>query len=486
MTEERTAEKAMPFGAELNISTILRDIRKRLYVILCVSISLGLLATVYFAQRYTPTYTAQMAYVVTKTGTNNNVYENLSTTSSVAYTVSQIATSAEFRAILAEELGGVVRGSISAEYVDTTNIVVMSVRSSTPMDAYRVIRGVMNNNQVFLDYLSKDVRLSVLVSPTVPTEPDSHYGDGLKGLYVFLGVFAVLVFLEAFLSWRKETVKTGAEVETLLGTPLLGSICHEEKFKSFRARMRGKQRSMLITRPTVSFPYTEGYHKLARKVMNRMKAKEAKTLLVTSVNENEGKSTVAANLALAMVAGGKKVLLLDLDMRKPSLYKLFDIEDGAEIDNLGALLNKKPMDGNLVQLLSRENLYVIFNTRSYPQSAEMLSNGRLPELLRYLREQFDYIVIDTPPMNVVADAEVIADCADASLVVVREHQSLVQAIRSALDILRDSRTNHLIGCVMNDVHGGVGRGIGGYQYGYDYGYRYDRGYGKYYGRYDRT
>lgn len=486
MTEERTAEKAMPFGAELNISTILRDIKKRLYVILCVSVSLGLLATVYFVQRYTPTYTAQMAYVVTKTGTNNNVYENLSTTSSIAYTVSQIASSAEFRAVLAEELGGVVRGSISAEYVDATNIVVMSVRSSTPMDAYRVIRGVMNNNQVFLDYLSKDVRLSVLVSPTVPTEPDSRYGDGLKGLYVFLGVFAALVFLEAFLSWRKETVKKSSEAEALLGTPLLGSICHEEKFPSFRAKMRGKQRSMLITRPTVSFPYTEGYHKLARKVMNRMKTKEAKTLLVTSVNENEGKSTVAANLALAMVAGGKKVLLMDLDMRKPSLYKLFDVEDGAVIENLGALLNKKPMDGNLVQLLSRENLYVIFNTRSYPGSAEMLSNGRLPELLGYLREQFDYIVIDTPPMNVVADAEVIADCVDASLMVVREHQSLVQAIRAALDILRDSRTNHLIGCVVNDVRGGVGQGIGGYQYGYDYGYRYDRGYGKYYGRYDKT
>lgn len=485
MTEELAARDPSQKGKELNFSLVLRDVRIHLYEILCVAIAVGLLASIYLARRYSPTYTAQMTYVVTRAGTNNTVYENLSSASETASTLSQIASSAQFRSIIAKNTGGAVQGSISGEYVEYTNLFILRVKASSPMDAYNTILKVMDNNQVFLDYLAKDVRLDVLVSPSVPTEPDARYSMGARALYVGLGVMAALIVLTGVISWQKDTVQKGSDVEERLHIHLLGSICHENKYKTLRARIEQKHMSMLITRPTVSFPYAEGYHKAARRVMNFMKGREARSLLITSVNENEGKSTVAANLALAIAAGGKKVLLVDLDLRKPSLYKVFDVENDVEIEELGALLCGEPVHGSPIRMLSEEQLFVIFNTRAYTQSAEILSNGRLKMMLDYLRDKFDYILLDTPPMNVVADAEVIAGYADASMMVVREHQTAASAIQAALDTLRDSHA-HPIGCMINDAYGSVSEGVGGYQYGYDYGYRYDKGYGRYYGRYDKT
>ena len=238
---------------------------------------------------------------------------------------------------------------------------------------------------------------------------------------------------------------------------------------------------MLITHPTVSFPYTEGVHKLGRKVRNAMHKRHAKILLITSAGENEGKSTVAANLALSIAEHGKKVLLIDLDMRKPSLNKIFGVEE-ENIDDIGQFLIGKGTGDNLIRLLDQEKLHVILNTKEYSRSTEMLSNGRLEKLFQYLREHFDYILIDSSPMNIVADAEVIANYADASMVVVREHASAARAVNEVLDTLRDSHAKP-IGCVLNDTHTGVTSALGGYQYGSDYGYRYGRGYGRYYGRY---
>lgn len=471
-------------GNEADLNTILRDVKKNFYAVLCIAISVGLLSYIVFLRRYSPNYTVETTYAVTSIGVNNNVFENLNTASNIAYTFSQMASGKEMREIIAADLGGSVGASISASYVENTNLIVMKVTSGSPLQAFRVMQSAMNNIRVILDYLEQDVRLNVLVSPDVPTEPNSRQTAVLQALQVFLIALAVLLAAVALFSYRKDTIRKGSDIQKKLGVRYLGSVCHEEKIRSLGARLRRRQMSMLITRPTVSFAYTEGYHKICRKVLNSMKHHHAKVVMVTSVNENEGKSTVSANLALSMAAEGKRVLLMDLDMRKPSLYKVFHVEEESEIRAIGDFLQGRKNDTPMIRLLEQEKLYVIFNTVIYPQSAELLGNGKLDVLLNYLRESFDCIVIDTPPMNVVADAEVIAAYADLSVMVVREHMTSARAINDALDTLRDNKAVPA-GCVLNDVQGGMSEHLGGYQYGSDYGYRYGKGYGRYYGRYER-
>ena len=466
-------------GKQLNIDTILRDVKKNLFVIISLSIVAGLAAYVFFLRSYSPVYQVEMTYVVTSSGGNNSAIENLNTAANVADSYSRILNSSEMRKVIAADMGtGGVPGSISASIVEQTNLLRVQVTSDSPRTAFQIIRSISRNNKLIMSYLSESVRMSLLVGPSVPQGPANQSDAPRKAVMVLLGAFAALLAGFAALSYFKDTVRTTEDIQTKLGAESLGSLCHEERQKS---RKNKKQQSMLITHPTVSFPYTEGVHKLGRKVRNAMHKRHAKTLLITSAGENEGKSTVAANLALSIAEHGKKVLLMDLDMRKPSLNKIFDVED-KEIDDIGRFLTGRSSGENLIRTLSEEKLYVIFNTKEYSQSTEMLSNGRLEKLFQYLKEHFDYILIDSSPMNIVADAEVIANYADASMVVVREHASAARAVNEVLDTLRDSKARP-IGCVLNDTHTGVTSALGGYQYGSDYGYRYGSGYGRYYGRY---
>ena len=483
--EGRTAAAERPresgaAGRQLNIDTILRDLKKDLFMIICLAVAAGLLSYIVYLRRYSPAYTVESTYVVTAAGMNNSAVENLKTANLVAEKFSRVLTSGEMQKAITKDMGtSSLGGSISASIVEETNLLQVRVRSGQPRRAFQIMHSITNNIDLVLSYLGADVRLSLLVAPTVPQQPDAPLQAWQRAVLTGLGALALLLALCALLSYLRDTVRSGADIEERLGTRYLGSVCHEDRPGGKKKRHK---HSMLITRPTVSFPYTEGMHKLSRKVQNRMKTKDAKVLLVTSVNENEGKSTVASNLALSLAENGKKVLLVDADMRKPSLYKIFDVEEGTVIDDLGRVLLGTGTGENLIRLLSEENICVIFNTKEYGQSTEMLSNGRMEMLLSYLRERFDYIILDAPPMNVVADAEVMANYCDASLMVVREHFTGTPAIRDALDTLRDAKAKP-IGCVLNDAHTGVSAALGGYQYGSDYGYRYSSGYGRYYGRY---
>ena len=469
-----------PKTKELNLGTILRDVKRSLYAILCLAISAGLISYIIFLKSQTPVYTVQATYVVTAAGYNNSAIQNLNTANEVAYNFSKIVTSSEMQNIIARDLGdGRVGGSISANIVEETNLIQLRVTSSDPRRAFMIIRSIMNNQKMILNYLSDRVQLSVLVSPDVPERAGGMGNPVKRALQVFLIVLVILIVVAAALSYFRDTVRSSRDIENKLNERCLGTVGHEEKIR--RRGRKASVSSMLITRPTVSFPYTESIHRISRKVRNRMHKDGHKLLMVTSVNENEGKSTIIANLALSLTAAGKNVLLMDLDMRKPSLYKIFEVED-TEIDSIGKVLKGESDAEDLIQVLSKEKLCVIFNTKEYSRSTELLSGDRLKLLLNYLREKFDYILIDTPPMQTVADAEVIAGAAEASLVVVREHQTPIPAILEALDSLRDSDAKP-IGCVLNDSYGDIGQSLGGYQYGSDYGYRYGRGYGKYYGRY---
>ena len=169
---------------------------------------------------------------------------------------------------------------------------------------------------------------------------------------------------------------------------------------------------------------------------------------------------------------------MDLDLRNPSLYKVFDFSD-EPITALGDLLTGAETDAPLIEQLTNESLYYIFNTKSYNHSTEILTNGKLERLLALLREKFDFIIIDTPPMSMTADAEPLADLTDAYAVVVREHWTWAREIRDMLDTLQGCKAAP-IGCIINDARNPVSTG-GGYGYGADYGGGY--GYGRYYGRY---
>ena len=462
-----------------DLRTMSSDLRKHLWTILLLSVSVALLMFVRHSASYRPQYTVSATYVVTTRSTNNNPISNLSSAQQTASVFSRILTSQPLMNAVAADLGTPsVPGLISCSIVQETNLLDLSVTASSPRMAFLILDSVMRNYPIVTNLLNRDVVMRILVPPEIPSEPNNQNKPALRMLKVFAVCIAALTLFFALLSVLKDTIRRGSDIENKLEEKYLGAIAHEEKYKTFRMWLRGGQVSMLIDQPICSFRYIESVQKVCRAVQSQMEKKGHKSLLVLSYAENEGKSTVAANLALALAQRGKRTLLMDLDMRDPSQFKVFDFTN-EPITALGDILTGKTPEQPLVEQMEAEGLFYIFNTRSYSHSTEIISNGRLEKLLAFLRDKFDFIIIDTPPMSITADVEPLADLADAYTMVIREHWVWARQIRDMLDTL-DGYHAASIGCIINDSHSPLSSG-GGYGYGTDYGGGY--GYGRYYGRY---
>ena len=469
MAETKIQENTIASGVDIDFYNILKDVVKNWWLVLILAVSAALLSYVQVNRSYHPAYTIESTYAVTTRGRNNNVIHNLNTAQDTAARLAQIMNSPTLQTKVSEELGTAgAQGQITSEIVPETNLLIFRVTSSTPEMAFRILRSVMNNYSMLSDYLIGNAIMDVLIAPVIPTEPDNTLSAGKPVAKAFL-ITALAVFLTlAVISYLKDTIRKPSDVEKKLDARLLGSVCHEKKHRG--------NRSLLIASPLVSFGYAEMTQKVCRKVLNRMEHKNVKTLMVTSYLENEGKSTVAANLALALLQNGKRVVLVDLDLRKPSQYKIFDLTD-REYSALGDILSGKPQREDLLDFLEDRDLFAVFNTKEYSQSTEMLTSGKLEIILEYLKEIFDYVIIDTPPMAYVADTEEIANLADASLIVVREHMAEAKDVNDMLDVLNGCKASP-IGCVFNDSHGSVGDTVfGGYGYAVGYGHNYGYGYG---------
>lgn len=476
MAEQKMNDSEALLGFDIDFFTICRDVIKSWWIILALALSAALLSYIQVNRSYRPSYTIEATYVVKAKGVNNSVYDNLTKAKDAAARFSQIINSPTMMNKVREDLGDkIAPGTAFAEIVPETNLLTLKVTAGTPEAAFCTLKSVMENYPTISEYLVGDAILDVLMAPVIPTEPDrALYVKGPMRRAAVIMALAMIAVL-AFFSYMKDTIRKESDVKKKLDTRLLGSLCHEEKNKTLSSKIRKSNRGLLISSPMISFRYEEMLQKACRRVQNRLEQRDAKTLLVTSCLENEGKSTVTANLALALARSGKKVVLIDLDLRKPAQYKLFDLF-GQKHTGLGKALMGEPVTERIIDAVYSRELYTIFNTKEYSQSTEMLTGGRLEIILDYLKERFDFIIIDTPPMAYAADTEEIANMVDASLIVVREHISSARDINDMLDVLNNCKGTP-IGCIFNDAHGSMSGALFGEQNS-----GYGNGYGRYYGR----
>lgn len=244
-----------------------------------------------------------------------------------------------------------------------------------------------------------------------------------------------------------------------------------------------KEDRKYILNPKSSFYLREAYKTLRTNVNFALADTEGcKTILVTSGNQSEGKSLTALNLAISLSQTDYKVLIVDCDMRRPKLNRLLNISNTSGLSNL--LMDSSQMDATIV---SHETYGIDFLLSGDipPNPSELLASARMQKLLTALRERYDYIIIDSPPVNMVIDAVVLSEMCDGVLFVVKAEQSERGAVIHAIDQLEYAKAK-ILGFLFNGVSPDTGIGYGKYRYR-QYG-RYGRygryGYGKYgYGKY---
>ena len=457
-----------------NPCIVFLDVLKRWYLIVAAALLAGMITYTASDLLYVPVYSTTTTFVVSVQGSSTTVYQNLSATSNIATVFSEVLTGSLQRSAILEELSMTsFDGTISASAVEETNLLTMKVTASDPRTAFLVTQAVIENHQIVSYPVLGDTILEVLQAPRVPIAPVNRKASFSYMKKAVVLTAAAVFLLLAFSSYKRDLIRSEQEAEKKLDCRILGEIGHERKYKTLWAAMKRRKTSILITNPASSFLFVETIRKLRRRVEKQMPA-DGRVLMVTSVIENEGKSTVAVNLALAFAQKDKRVLLLDCDLRKPACHKILDYPwEGAgtiHVANGSASLE------NTVVQMKNTNLFLLLQRRSTRNSTDISGSDGMAALIQKAKERFDFVVIDTPPMSVAPDVECIMELTDASLLVVQQNKVQADVINHAITALQGAQSK-LLGCVVNNVHGVSLPHEGGYGYGYGYG-RYGK-YGKY-------
>lgn len=286
--------------------------------------------------------------------------------------------------------------------------------------------------------------------PAQPSKPDLLINLALAALFgLGLGVIAALV-LEAL----DETVATPDDVEKKLGVPVLGVVPLLEKGRTTSAALAD-----------IRSGFSEAYYSLRTALQFSTPDGAPGSMLVTSARPAEGKSTTAYAVALNLARVGKRVLLVDGDLRNPSMHRVVGVENERGMSNL---LSGSSDLQTVVQRTRQENLFFIPCGPLPPNPAELWGGDRLRHFLADGRNSFDHIVIDGPPVLGFADSPLLAASVGGVLFVLESRGTRRGQARGALKRLRVGRA-HLLGAVLTKFNAKT-TSYGGYDYAYDYNY----------------
>lgn len=458
----------------IDIIALLSPLLKHWVKILLFAVSIGLLAGAYRNFTYKPVYTSSATFVVTQNNMTGSVYSTLNSAASAADQFSQLINTSVLKNAVAEEMGlDYFPATTDVTLVQDTNLMTLSCTASSSEMAYRCVQGIINNYNKVTDFVIKGVTLEILQPTSLPKYP-SNIVIARKWMLIGFaaGFIAICLFLIIY-ELVRDTVRNQDQVSKKIATRHLGTI-----YRDTQGRRRGKNKegaeSLLINNPLLSFRFVESSKNLAARVKISMDKRKERILLVTSVAEHEGKSTIAANIALAIAETGAKVLLIDCDFKRPTLYKIFELKKN-EVFDIPALLKANSVPKR-IPMIKDTNLSVFANNKSNTQMDEIIGKGSFNALLKHFLQIYDYVVLDTAPIGVVTDTEEVAQYADASLLVIREDVVPVRSINDTIDMMNNTKSR-VLGCVLNDAKGHGSSGSSHYGYGYGYGNRYKYGYG---------
>lgn len=287
--------------------------------------------------------------------------------------------------------------------------------------------------------------------PVVPASPRvllTTLLAALVGLLIALGIAYTLEYLD-------DTVKSTHDVEATTGLPTLGTIV---KMKSEKGR---REFYHLATLLYPRGPAAEAYRTLRTNLEFAAVDEPVRTLLVTSSIPGEGKTTTAGNLAVAFAQADRRVVLVDADLRKPGIHKLFDLQNSRGLTTL--LRSDEASLDDVAQVTQQENLRIVTTGPLPPNPAELLGSQRMRTVLERLAGDADLVIVDSPPLQAVADAAILSSITDGTLLVIdtgRTRRAAAERGREAL-AKADAR---VLGAALNRI---TARAGGEYYY-YDY------------------
>ena len=440
-----------------------RILRGKWIALLLVMAVFGSVLTAWRYVNYHPYYTATATYAITTyQDGSSTAYQDGSLTRQMAETAPYVLNSDMFRRRVVEALGGeFVPGNIHASVMENTNFLTISSTNADPQYAWETLKAVQT---VFPDISERIIGKFYMEPmdesgvPAAPTNPRTIKADFIKGaltgLLLGFGAIALAAFTNGTVRREEDCIKR-------INTKCLASIPRIHQ----KVRSEKKEQRLNILSANPDPDLVEAFRNLRNKLERKSEKAGCRTLLITSSLPGEGKSTVAVNTALSLAQAGKRVALVDCDLRNPSDAQILSFAKNitpmqdSPLTNGPGLIDFFTGKAELADCLVEGQtiagyplpLRFIRGGAAVQDGSEYIRTDSMQALLRFFRSDVDYLILDTPPAGLITDAGMLAQFADGILFVVQEDFAKVDKILEAMEHVSQSGCE-MLGCVLNDSH----------------------------------
>ena len=434
---------------KINIVSFLNDLLHRLrsfwWIIILLTVAFGAASYYRTSTHYNPSYTAEATVSVEIV--NGGSYANRNTAEQMGVIFPYILTSGALSDVIAADLGtSGVPGSISVSCITGTNLLTISVTGSNPDNVYAVLQSVLKNYPEVAQFVVGQTKLSVIDDSGVPEDTGRTSvlrGSLTRGAAVgfLIGVLLLMVY-----TVTTRTIRDEDELRALLNVPCLGTLPSYKKKK--RKKNANNEVNILNDRNGSNSDYVECMRLIRTRLERQMGDK--KVLMVTSSIPGEGKSTVAGNLAISMARKGKRVILIDCDLRNPTQGKVFGLK-GKYPGLVAVLQGKARLEDALYEVTDRGEpigLTLLPGSDHESKLVEILGSDEMKNLLEELKKQADVVILDTPPSAMLVDAMIMVQHVDGVVYVVMSDFAKRSFIYRGMEELTSNGVE-VLGCVLN-------------------------------------
>lgn len=438
------------------VKCIIKDILQRWILIVAVMIVFGSVFDFMKTVTYVPQYGTSMTATLSSGG---DTFKSIDKVQSYVNTLDYLMNSNNAKSYVKKKMP-ISKTTYKAEVtLKQANVVKIKVTADNKREAYFSIKLLNDWYKENTERYSFPYNITVLKESKFSTKPvnkNSHIKNFLIGA---VGSGFVLSCLFGLYFFLRDTIKSEEEVENKLDTRLYAKLPFEVK-KREDAR---NKKAILITSLKTSFFFRESMNKLRSKVEASSDKHGYKTIMVTSAYENDGKSTVTANLALALAKNGHKTILVDADFNKPAVFKIFEL-DGSKSLN-------KAIEGTFSwrsQVVSDRSGLDLLPCKQDGLKSELLTNSKkLDVIMKELREEYDFVIVDTSPAYLLNEPMTMNELVDATLFVVRQDYATSDVINETVKRLTYVKDN-VLGVVFKNVVSEGNKGTNNYNNRYGY------------------
>ena len=441
---------------------VLSDVLKKWQLIIFIALLCGFSFDLYKTITYKPMYSSTVTVSLT---TKDNSYTNLEQVKAYISTLEYIMNGDVVKDYVKEQSNIYqLNYKCNISSVSDTNILNINITAPTKKEAYFTSKHVVDWYKLNTEKFSFQYDMTVTNPASIAAVPLSAnvHKSNLKKAGVLGGAF-VCVILGLF-SFFSNRVKDSSDIEKHIDSRLLRKIPCEVKPRGKKFWKKNKK-AILISSIQVSFPYREAMKKLRTYIEESSKKHNYKTIMITSALENEGKSSIATNLAIALASKDYKVLLVDADIRKPSMHKIFEHDTTKNLNNY---LQDKQTWQSQVEYLEKEKLSVLFMEQDLERAEELIETSHLEKFFDEVKQEYDFVIVDSSPACHLNEPLVLNQFIDATAIVVKQNVASFKLINNTIHRLVNVN-NNVLGCIYNASYRDTIRKSNTYGYRYGYG-----------------